>query len=733
MAIYHVDLENGNDANDGSSWANAWKTISAKETLITAGDTIKFAKTPDPVSIGNALWTNLSKEIILDTAQTKTIDNCETAWIRNTSGNLSTSNFGIYNGIRKQGNYCMRCITATSMVASTLQMHKALPSSLDLSAYQEISFYLWISNVINYDTLRLCLCSDNNGAVIVDSFIVPAVTSFRHSNNFFRFTIKRQGGGNLGNNINSIALYTGTDTTSVTSARTIYLDNIIASKTGGLNLNTLISKTSLATGGNEAFFGIQSIDDTSILLDNAPGTLSNQGRGYYGTTETVETYIRQAYELQGSFITQTKSGTEENHIIYEGGYNITTDLKDGETYLDNNIGLSNGIYSNQYSAKYTDFLNVSFFRFNYAVYLAYNGSTYNTYSGQDLNNNAQGFYTQSQPIKIFVNYKHINNNGAYGVYFLGYSSEIVNANQINNNLTAGVYFGRFRNKITGEVNSISNNGQYGLHIISYGCFINKVGVLEYNATNDIYALNANSSIFEDITIGRSSGISIMFTTSSYCRFNNLKVIGRPVTTNYLMYVVNSIDLVVYGNLTLDNPTSSRLIYSDNSIVYFRNLIANYSQLAFGNGENNGKALIYFHNLNEVENIVYSNYDYCKYQTVVKQGSDTGSLEITKSWQNNPMFKIAEIAFEANKLVVVKLWMLKNSTVSIFMQVDKNAFYGIAEDVISESMGASGVWTRVTLEFTPTKRGVVPLYVYATSNVVGTHTYYAGSIWIVQES
>lgn len=62
---FYLDYENRDDSKDGSSWANAWKTITSGATAarIAPGDTIRIAKSPDPTSIGNATWTNLSKTV----------------------------------------------------------------------------------------------------------------------------------------------------------------------------------------------------------------------------------------------------------------------------------------------------------------------------------------------------------------------------------------------------------------------------------------------------------------------------------------------------------------------------------------------------------------------------------------------------------------------------------------------------------------------------------------------
>lgn len=53
MAIYYVDYENGNDSNDGSTFAARKKTIGSASQAASAGDTVRLAKSPDPTSLGN--------------------------------------------------------------------------------------------------------------------------------------------------------------------------------------------------------------------------------------------------------------------------------------------------------------------------------------------------------------------------------------------------------------------------------------------------------------------------------------------------------------------------------------------------------------------------------------------------------------------------------------------------------------------------------------------------------
>lgn len=57
MAIFYCDLVNGNDANNGTTWALSKLTMTAAVNLCAAGDTVRVAKGNDKSSIGSATWT----------------------------------------------------------------------------------------------------------------------------------------------------------------------------------------------------------------------------------------------------------------------------------------------------------------------------------------------------------------------------------------------------------------------------------------------------------------------------------------------------------------------------------------------------------------------------------------------------------------------------------------------------------------------------------------------------
>ena len=62
MAVLYVDLENGNNSNNGTSFATRKKSIESASTAAAAGDEIRVMGNEPPVLLGNATWTSDQKE-----------------------------------------------------------------------------------------------------------------------------------------------------------------------------------------------------------------------------------------------------------------------------------------------------------------------------------------------------------------------------------------------------------------------------------------------------------------------------------------------------------------------------------------------------------------------------------------------------------------------------------------------------------------------------------------------
>jgi len=320
----------------GSSWSDAWLTAltGASAARIQSGDEVRVAKTPDPVSIGNATWTNLSRTVTLATAQTLLVDNCETAW---TVANASTiaTNTSAY----KQGTASLRVIKSTASSTNTLYAYKALASTTDFSAYNAITAWIcaYTSGQILTNNWKLALCSDIAGAVIEYEYTIPS--SLNANNQYNWYPIQVTGtpiGGNL-TAIRSVALYSGSVAPATNCG--IQIDNISACNSTGLGLQTLISKSTQSTFDiNHPWWGIKNIVGTNIQLDANPSALDSvgfyYGPGYSGTTETTASFCRKVgVEFTSTGFVNPQFKANGTGVTYAGGWDTTTTVKNGLTVI----------------------------------------------------------------------------------------------------------------------------------------------------------------------------------------------------------------------------------------------------------------------------------------------------------------------------------------------------------------------------------------------------------------
>ena len=449
MATYYLDYENGNNANSGADWANAWKDLTngATAARIAPGDTIRIAKSPDPVSLGiTATWTNLSKTVTLASALTLEVDDCDSGWVAANSSTVTHP-----TATRKEGSAHVT-VTKSSYATSTLYAYKALAGSTDFSGYEYLTG--WVRNdaaIADGNRWVICLCSDAAGATPVDSFSIPAIPS---TNRWLPFKIARTGGGALGAAIQSVAVYTGTS--APTGGQDILLDNLTACN--AFSLQSLISKESSAEPSSEGWYGIQSIVGTTVLLDLDTNTLATSTRGYSGTTETVTTYRRETIKtaLAASGTTavqavQDSGSLAGGNITFSGGWDTGTTTQNGATLFDGLNGIGYGVYLSGKSYVTLDRLGGC--RYNYGVFLS--GSPKNTVLGVTANNNTYGVYLSASANNT-VSGATANNNAQYGVYLFSASNNTVSGATANNNATTGVYLtGSASNTVSGA--SMSGN------------------------------------------------------------------------------------------------------------------------------------------------------------------------------------------------------------------------------------------------------------------------------------
>jgi hypothetical protein len=711
MATFYLDLANGNDASAGTSWGTAWKTFSNGPTAarIAPGDTIRVAKTSDPVSIGNATWTSRSATVTLATAQTATIDNCETSW---TAANSGTAVRQTTSPV-KQGTYWMALQTPASTLTATKYAYFTVggASGLDLSAHQQITLWIWLGSSATADANRyqIKLCSDTTGDTAVDVFNIPAIPV---TGAWVPIVITKNGGGNLGSAIKSIAWYTGSS--SPGNSQSVRLDNISACKTNGLNLTSLISKNSTADyTQTDGWWAIGVLDNTTVTLANLNSTTVGSYRGYYteGTSpETVTTYMRGAYNgftmtSSGSNVQNINdSGTAGNLITYSGGWDTSTNTRTGITFIDGQNGLG------------------------YMISLA--ARSYNRFEYFGFTRCERGFFESSTPTGNVYQY-------IYGtavntpIYCNGF------------NTTVDSVFGAaaiFDNGFAGTTLTISNMNMYS------GIGNGVICSMPYNTFSTIYSSNnSGAGINASSSLMTFSGIVTKYNATDGFIFNTL--LGQAVNVTSTNNTTNGLRLG-YSN-TVNGYTSSGNAVS--VMTAFANVgkINNwtYSEatpVSFTSGTNGAIITADYINGSPV-GAYYASFANVSTPTFTSiQQSTTTKTGLGYAWQTNVLntihaaaypakLTVASIAVNANKLVTVKAWVkLSHATnISAALVVPRLTIQGVSSDVKANKTADTN-WEELTVTFTPTVTGVanIELWTWSTTGST-TNSSYIDNMTITQ--
>jgi hypothetical protein len=388
MATWYVDFEGGNDANTGLSFAQRRKTLNAANPA--AGETVRVMGSLDPTLLDTAAaWTQYSKTVTLSGSVTQMISDCESVWTAGSGNVTASTNTGDFKEGSKSANLIIASAFTTGLAAYFAT------GTLDLSGYQQVSFWIKNSAAVAGSTLSLRLCSDVAGVTTVDSIPIPALPGT--SQRWVAVTVDTAGA--LGSSIKSVALYCDLDPGAIT----ILLDDIIACKASSsadsLTLTSLIGKisnlswvasTSYAqndrrrptqanrngfeyrktnagshsSGSSEptwptelgvsvtdgsvtwichaledTWLPIQAINGTTVKIDGSVVTTGGAGMGYAGETETVATYKREPINAPmagaGTFYQLCPvAGTQVAPVIYSGGWNRTDmSTQTGETWI----------------------------------------------------------------------------------------------------------------------------------------------------------------------------------------------------------------------------------------------------------------------------------------------------------------------------------------------------------------------------------------------------------------
>jgi hypothetical protein len=641
MDTRFVDLVNGNDANDGSTFALRKKTLASALSGLGAGDAVRVMASPAATNTGiNATWTNGSDVVTLASALTHTVDNADAAWTAsaNVTATVSTATY-------RQGSGSASLAIASGFTTGIVA-YRSLGSTVDFSGYQQLSFLVRASASVAANVLSLRLCSDTAGSTVVNTVNLPALAA----NDWNKVVVDT--GSALGSAIQSVSLSAASDPGTVT----VFLDNIVACKAASspdsLTHRSLISKT----GAGEAWFAIESINGTTVTLAGvtltAAAKLATTLGKYWGTTATVALHKREPITLtaQQSISVNVLGDPNSSFLTVSGGWN-TTDMS---TQTDR-------------------------------TYVRHAQPSVSTFSLSGSNNRVSGF----------------------GFSDVGGSSAAlyINSTQtmtVTDCVVAGCGYGAWQ-------------------FNSSGCSVSLAYSVQCRATFYVSGTN-NPDVRGPSTYfyaGYAWGISTSDT--SYCYYNNTDSIPfKPTLECPDIRHQNVAVFSFYGeNLTLKNTTFTNCTtdVSLNADAYAFNTA--FTSASLSSGISMGYGTLFAQQING-DAASHGQLQGANWKILT--ATDQRHTAADVSWKfsaisnslyfgyNAPSLCVAQVACLAGQQRTVSLWFRKDNASAVMRLRVKGGFViGIPSDVISSMTVGINTWEQLTVQFTPTYDGVVPVY------------------------
>lgn len=712
MATFYLDYEGGNDANSGVDFANRWKTVTSGATAarIAPGDTIRLMGSPAPTSLGiSATFTNKSPTVTLASALNVLLTDCEVGWTASANVTSSADNIRFRTGAKSVNQQVAGAFT-TGLAAYLAT------GTLNLSAYQGITLWIRVDQVVAGGSLSIRLCSDAAGVTTVDNLAIPAAATAT-VNGWYPVYIDK--GSALGASIQSIAMYVDTDLGA--GIVNVWLDNISTVKAAGndnLNLQSLIGKN---TAG-ETWWAIRGISGTTVTLDESPAMpVGNTARGYYGTTGLAAAYKRETIHLATTAAQHTvqDSGTLGNLITFSGGWDrVDMSTQTLETWWD---GMTCSFSIFLASAKdYIGVTKLSCVRGANGINTSVALAGWQLLDGHFNNNSGIGCSlansnNSANPV-IGTIFTCANGSNGFGdATFFGHTNGTIESITSWSNRNIGVQLQSCQgSKITSIVSC--NNAASGLtngtgtslqlHIVALTTLDNALWGVVLDAT-------MWNTITIDTIVSRNNGNQGLFigVMKGYSTINSLTTSGNGTagvqingTTlgGWLLIRASSISEATKITETSISGSTYQI-----GAVHFQNYLGTP-----------GSHLSYIHG------------GAGKVTTELGAGRHTAS---GIAWTLQPLTAVlnqymplrhvlATLPVNAGALVTVTCWVNRSNTgLSASLVCPGRQLTGVDNDVIAVAAAGAGSWEQLTITFTPTEAGAVELELQAYGGTTFTVT------------
>lgn len=657
MVIRYLDPEFGNDANDGLSFANRKKTLASASATLTGGDEIRIIESVESLFSTTLPWIDNTTTITIPGGTVKTINDFNSAWTHsaNVSGTTSTS----------------RKIGATSPainIAAGFTTGKAsyftLPSTVNLSSWQCVSFWFLMSNTNASQNMDIVLCSDTTGDTPVVT--IPLVEDSWTANRWKKIFYDH--GSSLPGSINSVALYVNADL----GACNCLINNMVASfarsSTDHISHISLIGQK---TTENPEYYSIHSITESTVtILDHADRTAGDTGiRAYRGPSGSFNTYIMKAVPTKWNNTSGTStSGTNaKNRLNITGGWDAATmTTQSGVTWL--------------------NFLSV----YDFPIL------------GNFLNIEKLGLADISDGTSLVINSSIYNLEGV--INWTGGGNPYNHTSTLSSSYTCKFLNGG----VTSLTFSASNVG--GMAKIDIG-LITRVG-----ANTLLNSFYSDYNINYDIKIDRY--------------WNN----AFPLLSNQ-SHTASIFKGINFKNNTTDISTTNA---AGGSMV-FQNCVFDTTPVLSLHASSPKSTIILSGVNNNIQDVRIHTPNYTIITDTVVTNSTGRSWKVSPTVDNGLfsnecpiMQKLGTVAVKSGTLVTVTCYVYRSHATQIVggIMVEEGWISGVADQKVPITVGAT-TWEQLTLTFTPTVSGVIPIYGYCYPDGGTTHSFYFDDLNVTQ--
>jgi len=259
------------------------------------------------------------------------------------------------------------------------------------------------------------------------------------------------------------------------------------------------------------------------------------------------------------------SGTIGNPITFSGGWNTSTDSRDGDTWFDGQISTANGIYMS--SKNYLTFDHISLTRY----YIGFNHSmcNYVTFLNCNCIGNLYGLQNWgagSSTGTVFSSGLNFSNNSygichtCQGIWTCSISSAIKCDSNSTDGFGVSTFSATYYVVLTQDAEiSACNNGVNGFAWCCTGAIFNSPLILSYNASKGLYLYYSSRCVFNAPITVNSSNNAINVHAGSGNVFNS----GATITgnnNNVMVWFLNLGDTTTF-NCDISGNNNGYAVYA----------------------------------------------------------------------------------------------------------------------------------------------------------------------------